>query len=338
MFNFKKKAAISAALIVACASTGAMAGQVLVSTNGTTQIGINNDGSLIYGGVGLGYNYTGQAGLTGFSDALAPGCDCEAWGASANGIGGQVGQSAGTSGLTFGPAVGTPTSFTTNSTLSGLAGLSISHVYTLSNEIADGALFKATVTLTNTTGSTLSDLRYARAMDWDVPPTEFSEYVTIKGTATTTSLLRSTDDGFNNANPITAVSNGGIVGPIDADGITGPADHGALFVFGFGDLADGASYTFNIYYGAAGNEAGALSLLSAVSPELYSLGQSSLGGSRRDDLPTYIFAFSGVGGSVVVPPVNGAVPEPATWAMMIAGFGIAGFSMRRRRATTISFA
>jgi hypothetical protein len=31
------------------------------------------------------------------------------------------------------------------------------------------------------------------------------------------------------------------------------------------------------------------------------------------------------------PPSVGAVPEPATWAMIIAGFGIAGASMRRRR-------
>jgi hypothetical protein len=29
---------------------------------------------------------------------------------------------------------------------------------------------------------------------------------------------------------------------------------------------------------------------------------------------------------------SGAVPEPATWAMMIAGFGLAGASLRRRRA------
>ncbi len=34
---------------------------------------------------------------------------------------------------------------------------------------------------------------------------------------------------------------------------------------------------------------------------------------------------------------TGAVPEPATWAMMIAGFGIVGLAMRRRR-TTIAFA
>jgi hypothetical protein len=30
--------------------------------------------------------------------------------------------------------------------------------------------------------------------------------------------------------------------------------------------------------------------------------------------------------------VNSAVPEPATWAMMLLGFGAIGFSMRRRRA------
>jgi hypothetical protein len=35
----------------------------------------------------------------------------------------------------------------------------------------------------------------------------------------------------------------------------------------------------------------------------------------------------------------GAVPEPATWAMMIVGFGIVGGSMRyRRRNTTVNFA
>jgi hypothetical protein len=38
--------------------------------------------------------------------------------------------------------------------------------------------------------------------------------------------------------------------------------------------------------------------------------------------------------------VNGAVPEPASWAMMIAGVGIAGGALRRRRSvkTTVSFA
>ena len=33
---------------------------------------------------------------------------------------------------------------------------------------------------------------------------------------------------------------------------------------------------------------------------------------------------------------GGAVPEPASWAMLIAGFGIVGASMRRRRANVVA--
>ena len=33
-----------------------------------------------------------------------------------------------------------------------------------------------------------------------------------------------------------------------------------------------------------------------------------------------------------------AVPEPATWAMMLGGFGVLGAAMRRRRRTTVTFA
>jgi hypothetical protein len=34
----------------------------------------------------------------------------------------------------------------------------------------------------------------------------------------------------------------------------------------------------------------------------------------------------------------GAVPEPATWGLMLAGFGIVGGAMRRRQRTSVSFA
>lgn len=38
--------------------------------------------------------------------------------------------------------------------------------------------------------------------------------------------------------------------------------------------------------------------------------------------------------SVTLSQVGGVIPEPATWAMMIAGFGLVGFAARRRAAVT----
>jgi PEP-CTERM motif len=37
-----------------------------------------------------------------------------------------------------------------------------------------------------------------------------------------------------------------------------------------------------------------------------------------------------------LPPIKSAVPEPATWGMMIIGFGLVGSAMRRRQATRVS--
>jgi len=36
--------------------------------------------------------------------------------------------------------------------------------------------------------------------------------------------------------------------------------------------------------------------------------------------------------------IDGAVPEPASWAMMLGGFGAVGGAMRARRRTRIRFA
>jgi hypothetical protein len=48
--------------------------------------------------------------------------------------------------------------------------------------------------------------------------------------------------------------------------------------------------------------------------------------------------FRGIpnGSSLTISAVAGAVPEPATWAMMLAGFGGIGFALRRRSNVRMS--
>lgn len=60
-------------------------------------------------------------------------------------------------------------------------------------------------------------------------------------------------------------------------------------------------------------------------------------GSAYDDTPgAYQITFAGV---TFGPAATGGVPEPATWAMMLMGFGAIGAGLRRRRTrTTVSFA
>src|SRR5262249_71107 len=156
-----------------------------------------------------------------------------------------------------------------------------------------------TVTIKNLTNHQLGDIRYRRVMDWDIEPTAFNEFVTIN-TGNASELQFDSDDGFATANPL---------GPRTDLGNTGnfvdkrPADHGALFDFGFGPLAAGDSKTFNIYYGGAATEVAALGAINAVGAEVFSLGQpSTTDGPTLGTPNTFVFAFGGVGGTPIFSP------------------------------------
>jgi hypothetical protein len=62
------------------------------------------------------------------------------------------------------------------------------------------------------------------------------------------------------------------------------------------------------------------------------------GGYESDNHTVGHFLEKGTGTSIDINPGSfpGAVPEPATWAMLAAGFGLVGVSTRRRRPTVVA--
>jgi type IV pilus assembly protein PilY1 len=294
-----------------------------VITSGNVKLGVFGKGNL--GGEDVGIY------LAGLGDAITPGCLCEGWGVAGNSIAGGASASNPSPGnLKLTAFASTPSTATSTVTLSTLPSLQITQAYLPAAE-APTALFENRVTITNKGSDSISDIRYTRAMDWDVPPQEFNEYVTISGRQGAKNVLYSSNNGFSTVNPLEPKTyipyyqktetgeyaldeNGNYIEKgaetENADFVdAGSADHGAVFDLGFGSLAGNSSTTFSIYYGATYTEATAIGALTFVKAEMFSLGQSSKEGSPG----TFIFGFKSVGGKplgVEAPPI--LFPEPNT--------------------------
>jgi hypothetical protein len=303
-FRLSRRAVVSLVALAACLVVPANASAAAIISNGTVQLGVNDEGHLNTPGgspsSGSGTDWVGVRYVPTNAEATAPGCLCEGWGA-ADAISGTSGYAniAADFGANNMQLVSFASTATTATSVVDIPSsltpvLRVTHAYAPS--AATPNLYEALVTIENTSLAGV-DARYRRVMDWDVEPTFFSEYVTANiGTAT--ALLYNSNDGFATANALG--------GPSDIGGFTGnftdvgPFDHGALFDFGFGMLAPGQSVTFKILYGAAGTEADALGALAAAGAEAYSLGQTStVDGPTLGTPNTFMFGFTGIGGDPI---------------------------------------
>ncbi len=319
---------------VAALGLAASASAAAIITNGTVTLGVDDLGQLnVPGGapspvtgtslVGLRFNATGN-------EATSHGCLCEGWGVGigGSGTGGFANNALGTGGLSL-ISFSSDATTATSVVSAGMGALEVTHAFAPAAETPN--LYRVTVTIKNTSGSDIANLLYRRTFDWDVEPTTFSEFVTIGGTAGATAVLAAVDNGFCNSNVFTACSP--ILGGGSGDFVDlGPADHGANFDFDFGMLKAGESFTFEIFYGAALTEAGALSALAAVGAEVFSLGQcaSDPRGVGTAGCNTFAFGFKGVGGT----PIDPVIPVPAALPLFLAG--LAGFGALRRRKALAS--
>jgi hypothetical protein len=308
-----------AAISMAFTSLAAQAAPVTLDT-GLIQMGVADNG-------GLGANGVGLAGPGG--DAITPGCLCEGWGASANGNSGYV---YGLNGTNVAAAL------TTTAVASG-AGLSAQTVVALNNglvltqtysSVAGGKLFDIKIKLSNSTDTLMTDVRYARTMDWDVSPGYFDEnYTTVYGgsaTGPSGKVLTTSTDPFAEPDPMVTRSQEQDTNVVDSYG-----DKGGYFVFAFGDLAAGSSISFDTFIGADTSVSGLLAALGSVGVEAYSYTTGNAAGLDGDHAPAYGYGFRGLD---LAPALPGAVPEPASMALF--GLGLAGVMVARRKSANNS--
>lgn len=313
------------AVVVAGALAGTAHAGALID-NGTIRLGVNDTGELNFSKEGI---FAGVMYLPTGNDGTRAGCPCEGWGAG-NGSAAEGGVFSGFANRDRGgPNNVDAVSFTSDAS-SATSVTSIDDKLQVTQRFAPAPetpnLYEVKVTLKNIGAERLGDVRYTRLMDWDIEPTAFREFVTIRrGTPPPKALLFSNNNGFLKGDPFEARTP---TGSFTADQVSnidftdlGPDDHGALFDFGFGALDPGQETTFRIYYGAAADAAAADLVVSRAALELYSEGKPSTGGGgggvdERAATPptgapnTFIFGFRAVGGRPIIPPT--LTLDPAT--------------------------
>ncbi|RKH54351.1 hypothetical protein, partial [Corallococcus llansteffanensis] len=252
-----------------------------VISNGTVQLGVASAGhltvpcatSIVSGGTN-GTTAVGLRFVPNNTEAAAPGTPCEGWGvASADlNITGFTSAGCGAGNVTVESFNATTTTATSVVRVGNT--FRVTHRYVPSP--ATALLYQVDVLIENIGTVPVNDLRYTRAIDYDVAPNTFSEYVTLAG-ATAPSVLRVDSNGFDSLDPL--APHGALPTGTPTFTDLGPGDLGAHFDFQLGALAPGRVRSFRTYYGAAASQNAALNALATVGVGTYSLGQGNWNGT-----------------------------------------------------------
>ncbi|THH38968.1 VPLPA-CTERM sorting domain-containing protein [Aliishimia ponticola] len=329
---------IAAFPAVSHAATIISDGNVSLGIDDLGQLNVSGGNADVAGETVVGVRWIADTGVE--YEGTSHGCLCEGWGIAIDGTtAGYADNADGVAGLSSVSFTSTATTAQSVVQLSG-SDVFVTHDFQLS---ASDDLMEVVVTIENRGTTAVNDVMYRREMDWDASPTPFNEFVTIGGTSTTSLLAASSDDGFIGGDILSSpIAGSDLLSCGETVDFTacGPDDHGAVFDFDFGSIAGGDSYSFSIFYGGAENLDAAEAALGAVGAELFSFGwsgddadQDGFSDVNGDLTPTFIFAFSGVGGTVIIPPTTpnpSAVPLPASSVLLLAGLGAIG-AMRKRK-------
>jgi hypothetical protein len=303
---------VMAGTLLAVASPAAAQQGTIQASTGGYQAGIGPNGELYDSTTDIGLrNPAGQ-------DYILPGIPRDSWGiTSSAGSAYADYQSSGTAGI-----LRTVITFATNSAtaVSQLtSGLILTQVY---NFFAPNIL-SIQETVTNATIAQVDGIIFRRNVDFDIPPSTFDENV-FGVLGSNASVVGNSYNGFESANPALAFTS-----PCGAS-CNRTGDLGAGIDFGVGSLGAGQSATFAFYYGI--NQPG--QNLTQLFTQAEGLGLTYLIGAQSLENGTFpaLGAGSAFLGVSSAGTIAGAVPEPSTWAMMLFGFGLIGYSLRRRKA------
>ena len=294
------------ALVVAMAAsligTGAWAQNTI--TSGSFTVGIGTNGELFDSNAYIGFRRDSDG-----TDPLAPGTPRDSWGISTNLGSAWADQfNFGSNGVstTFGAFGGSSTTaFTTTN-----VGVTVLESYSFA---ADNIL-KIHHTVTNTSEISLSVL-FQR--DWDTDPQPTFNNNSFGPVGSSPYVVDASYDGFESPDPNTPYASSCLPN-CNVDG-----DLGGGIKIGLGTLGAGQSISFDYYYGISqvGQD------INGLIAQAQGLGAAYIMASQSDENGLY----PQVGTNSQFIAIGGSVPEPASWALMLAGFGLTGAALRRQR-------